>query len=160
MNRVVVTGMGAISCFGDSADELWQALLAGRPGIRRIPRLAGSGLPVTTGGAVEALLPERLDRDEEMSRRPIAAALAQAGLDAAGAGLVWAIGLDTFAPGPEGPVQRLAGACFAAVSARFSGPRRMIATACASATQAIGRPFTWSAGGGCRPAWPAAPPRC
>src|SRR5437762_7532665 len=98
--------MGVLSAFWTTADQLWQGLVSARPGIRRISRLAGSGLPVTVGGEVEVLPPERPDRDLEMSRRPIADALAQAGLDPAAAGLVWATGLDTFAPGPDGPLQR------------------------------------------------------
>ncbi len=36
--RVVVTGMGALSCVGNSADELWNAMVAGNCGITQITR--------------------------------------------------------------------------------------------------------------------------
>lgn len=35
-NRVVVTGMGALTCLGRTPDQTWEQLLAGRSGIRRI----------------------------------------------------------------------------------------------------------------------------
>ncbi len=71
---VVVTGMGAISCFGDSADELWQAVLAGRPGIRRIPRLgqrpAGHHRRRGRGVAARAARPRRGDQPAPHRRGP------------------------------------------------------------------------------------------
>ena len=36
--RVVVTGMGALSCVGKSVNELWDAVVAGRCGIGPITR--------------------------------------------------------------------------------------------------------------------------
>lgn len=36
MNRVVVTGMGAVSAFGAGSERLWQSLLAGKNGISHI----------------------------------------------------------------------------------------------------------------------------
>lgn len=36
--RIVITGMGALSCLGNSVDALWDSVLAGRSGIGRITR--------------------------------------------------------------------------------------------------------------------------
>ncbi len=76
-----------------------------------------------------------------MSRRPIDDALAQARISPERAGFLWSTGLDTFGPGPDGPIGRSAGACFSVLARRFAHPRRMIAAACASATHAIGEAF-------------------
>ncbi len=43
-NRVVITGLGAISASGEGADALWQAVLNGKSGIDYI-RPDGSGIP-------------------------------------------------------------------------------------------------------------------
>ncbi len=130
--RVVVTGMGALSALGEGVDALWAGLLAGRSGVRAEPRLAELGLPVTTGGFLPADAPQE---GEAVARRAIEAALAQAGLAAAEAGLVWGSGLDTFQTDAG---HRPAGRSFAALAARHGPPRRMVAVACASGTQAIG----------------------
>ena len=139
--RVVVTGLGAISPFGGTVDELWAGLVAGRSAIRQVPRFVTAGLPVTVGGGVDLLPWDLPARDVEMSRRPIEDALAQARIASERAGFVWSTGLDTFGPGRDGPIERSAGASFSALARRFAHPRRMIAAACASATQAIGEAF-------------------
>lgn len=48
--RVVVTGYGAITPVGSTVEIMWQALLRGESGIRRIERFAEAGLPVEFGG--------------------------------------------------------------------------------------------------------------
>ncbi len=100
-----------------------------------------SGITVTTGGDVAAVSPQNVDRDYEIANRAIEDALAEARRDAAQCGFVWSTGLDTFQMGPNGFVHRSAGRCFSNLSSRFTGPRRMIAAACASGTQAIGEAF-------------------
>jgi len=127
--RVVITGTGAVSALGGTPDALWQGLLADRSGIRRLPRLAAMGLPVTTGGEIGMEAP---------ADRAIADALAEAGLEAAGCGLVWGAGLDTFELTGGDLSLGAAGSTFATLAAPFGGPRRMIAVACASSTQALG----------------------
>ena len=139
--RVVITGMGALSALGSTTRELWDGLLANRSGVRRVPRLVESGITVTTGGEVEAVSPHNVDRDHEIANRAIGDALAEANRDAAECGFIWSTGLDTFQMGPNGFVHRSAGRCFTNLSARFTGPRRMVAAACASGTQAIGEAF-------------------
>ena len=76
-----------------------------------------------------------------MSQRPIAEALAQSGLAPARAGCSGRRASTPSATRREAPVATSAGACFATLARDFGGPRRMIATACASATQAIGEAF-------------------
>jgi 3-oxoacyl-[acyl-carrier-protein] synthase II len=142
VTRVAITGVGAVSPFGLTAGALWDGLVAGGPAVRTIERLARSGITVTAAGEVP--LPPELAgeaRDRELSRRPIAEALAQAGLGAADTALVWATGLDAFAEERGELIVRSAGACFTAIARAHARPRRMVATACASATQAIGEAF-------------------
>jgi len=139
--RVVITGMGALSALGATTQELWNGLLANRSGVRRVPRLVESGIRVTTGGEVEAVSPQNAERDREIANRAIEDALAESKRDAAECGFIWSTGLDTFQLGPNGFVHRSAGLCFSKLSTRFAGPRRMIAAACASGTQAIGEAF-------------------
>lgn len=136
--RVVITGMGALSALGATTHDLWNGVLSNRSGVRRVQRLVDSGINVTTGGEVDAVSPEDVDRDHVIANRAIDDALAESKRDAAECGFIWSTGLDTFQLGPEGFVHRSAGRCFSNLSARFTGPRRMIAAACASGTQAIG----------------------
>lgn len=140
--RVVITGTGALSALGATPDELWTGLLAGRSGVRRIERFVRAGLRVTTGGDVGAIAHDRADRDLEIARAAIDAAVVEAGIDTAASGLCWANSLDTFQITADGPIMRSAGTCFSATAARFGRPRRMFAVACASGTFAIGEAFT------------------
>ena len=139
--RVVITGMGALSALGATTHDLWNGLLANRSGVRRVQRLVDSGINVTTGGEVDVVSPQDVDRDHVIANRAIDDALAESKRDAAECGFIWSTGLDTFQMGPQGFVHRSAGRCFSNLSARFTGPRRMIAAACASGTQAIGEAF-------------------
>jgi 3-oxoacyl-[acyl-carrier-protein] synthase II len=50
--RVVVTGVGAVSPLGLTADETWRGLVAGESGIRTIERFDPSELPVHIAGEV------------------------------------------------------------------------------------------------------------
>jgi len=139
--RVAITGMGALSALGASTRELWDGLLANRSGVRRVQRLVDSGITVTSGGEVDAVSPENVERDHEIANRAIDDALAESKRAADGCGFIWSTGLDTFQMGPEGFVHRSAGRCFSNLASRFSGPKRMIASACASGTQAVGEAF-------------------
>jgi 3-oxoacyl-[acyl-carrier-protein] synthase II len=139
--RVVITGTGALSALGATTNDLWNGLLANRSGVRRVKRLVDSGINVTTGGEVDAVSPQDVDRDHVLANRAIDDALAESKRDAAECGFIWSTGLDTFQMGAEGFVHRSAGRCFSNLASRFTGPRRMIAAACASGTQAIGEAF-------------------
>jgi 3-oxoacyl-[acyl-carrier-protein] synthase II len=48
--RVVVTGLGVITSLGESVDEVWDALCAGKSGIGPITRWDTSTYPVRIGG--------------------------------------------------------------------------------------------------------------
>jgi len=139
--RVVITGMGALSALGATTRDLWDGLLEDRSGVRQVQRLVDSGITVTSGGEVDAISPANVERDREIASRAIDAALAESKREAAGCGFIWSTGLDTFQMSPDGFVHRSAGRCFSNLASRFAGPRRMIAAACASGTQAIGEAF-------------------
>ena len=88
-DRVVVTGMGVISPVGNGVGAFWDALCAGRSGIRPITAFDTSDLPTKFAGVVEAVVPEgmtpkELRRTDRYTLYAIAAAdeaLKQSGLD-------------------------------------------------------------------------------
>ena len=63
--RVVVTGLGAITPLGLSAEETWQGLVAGRSGIARITHFDPSDYPTQILGEVKGFNPgDFMDRKE------------------------------------------------------------------------------------------------
>jgi 3-oxoacyl-[acyl-carrier-protein] synthase II len=50
--RVVITGLGIISPVGNSVEQAWQNIIAGRSGIDRITRFDSSSFPVQIAGEV------------------------------------------------------------------------------------------------------------
>jgi 3-oxoacyl-[acyl-carrier-protein] synthase II len=63
--RVVVTGIGAVTPLGLTAEASWQSLLAGQSGIGPISRFDSSALPVHIAGEVKGFQPELfMDRKE------------------------------------------------------------------------------------------------
>ena len=70
--RVAVTGIGAVTPVGNSAEETWQALKAGRSGVTKIDTFDASTFPVQIAGTVKGFdlasrLPDAQDR-EHLSR--------------------------------------------------------------------------------------------
>src|ERR687884_2192355 len=62
-NRVVVTGLGAISPIGLSTDEYWRNLLAGVSGAARVTAFEPTGLPVQIAAEVKQFDPgDYMDR--------------------------------------------------------------------------------------------------
>jgi len=55
--RVVVTGLGAVSCLGIGADPLWKAVIESRSGIGPIQSFACDGFPVQYGGEIHDFNP-------------------------------------------------------------------------------------------------------
>jgi 3-oxoacyl-[acyl-carrier-protein] synthase II len=55
--RVVVTGLGAITPLGLTAEETWQGLIAGQSGISRITHFDSSGYPTQILGEVRGFKP-------------------------------------------------------------------------------------------------------
>lgn len=88
--RVMVTGYGAVTPLGHSADETWTAMLAGRSGIDTVDAIDVTGLGVRIGGQVRGFIPSRY-MPPMVSRRadPYAQYALAAALEACGhAGLV------------------------------------------------------------------------
>jgi 3-oxoacyl-[acyl-carrier-protein] synthase II len=53
--RIVITGMGIASPLGCGIEPVWQRLLAGKSGIRRLPDEIVSDLPAKVGGVVPSI---------------------------------------------------------------------------------------------------------
>ncbi len=91
MRRVVVTGMGLVSCLGNDLDTVSGALREGRSGLRAMPEYAGLGLRSQVAGVPEIDLDAEIDRKLKRFMGDAAAyatvamrhAIAHAGLDAA-----------------------------------------------------------------------------
>jgi 3-oxoacyl-[acyl-carrier-protein] synthase-1 len=62
MRRVVVTGMGVVSCIGNDLDSVSQSLAASRAGIRTAPGYAELGLRSQVAGIPQIELDKELDR--------------------------------------------------------------------------------------------------
>lgn len=63
MRRVVVTGMGIVSCLGNDLDSVSRSLSAGRSGLRHSPEMLEVGLRSRVAGRPE------IDLDAEIDRR-------------------------------------------------------------------------------------------
>ena len=94
---IAITGMGAISAFGEDAETLWAALREGRSGIRPLRHERAADLRVRVAAQVPesfdpaAHFPERqlsmLDRTSQFALVAANEAIAQSGLDFAASGL-------------------------------------------------------------------------
>ncbi|WP_251357945.1 beta-ketoacyl-ACP synthase I [Kangiella sp. TOML190] len=62
MKRVVVTGMGVVSCLGNSVDEVAESLLQGRSGIKKIEAYEEHGLRSHLAGKPDIDVSEHIDR--------------------------------------------------------------------------------------------------
>jgi 3-oxoacyl-[acyl-carrier-protein] synthase I len=62
MRRVVVTGMGVVSCIGKDLDSVSRSLAEGRSGIRAVPGYAELGLRSQVAGIPQIELDKELDR--------------------------------------------------------------------------------------------------
>ena len=68
--RVVVTGMGAVTALGSSVKKLWDGLISGRSGIRRITRFDPSDLPCQIAGEIPDFDPTDYMARKEARRLP------------------------------------------------------------------------------------------
>src|SRR6266705_1666893 len=66
--RVFVTGLGIVSPLGVDAPSTWQAMLAGKSGVRRITHFDPQGFDVQIAGEVKGFVPEDL-MDRRVARR-------------------------------------------------------------------------------------------
>ena len=62
MRRVVITGMGIVSCLGNDQASVSASLREGRAGIRHVPEYAGMGLRSQVAGVPEIDLEAQIDR--------------------------------------------------------------------------------------------------
>ncbi len=90
MNRVVVTGMGVLTPVGNTLEELWQNLLAGKSGVGKIRRFDTARFDCQIAGEVKGFDPSkvldkkdarRADLFEQYALAATGQALADAGLD-------------------------------------------------------------------------------
>ena len=77
-NRVVITGLGAITALGCSVDLLWDGLLAGRSGIRRINSFDPCNLPCQIGGEIPDFNPKDYIDRRDIRRLPRSSQIALA----------------------------------------------------------------------------------
>lgn len=66
--RVVITGMGAVSCVGNSVAEMWDSVVNGRCGITRVTLFDPSDLKTQIAGEVHGLNPEDYFPPKEVHR--------------------------------------------------------------------------------------------
>ena len=92
--RVVITGMGAITPVGNTAEESWGALVAGKNGIGTITAFDTTGFRVTVAAEVKDFdpvsalgKPDTLHNDRNVQFALVASdeAMKSSGLDAEGA---------------------------------------------------------------------------
>jgi len=76
--RVVITGLGAISPLGSSVPLLWEGLIQGRSGIRRITQFDPEGLPCHIAGEIPDFDPEIYMDRKDVRRVPRSAQIALA----------------------------------------------------------------------------------
>ena len=62
MRRVVISGLGVVSCLGNSQDEVVESLRAGRSGISFNESFAEMGLRSQISGSIDIDLTEHIDR--------------------------------------------------------------------------------------------------
>lgn len=67
-HRVVVTGVGAITPLGLSADESWKTALAGRSGIAKITKFNTENFDVTFAGEVKGFNPDLYVQKKEQKK--------------------------------------------------------------------------------------------
>ena len=75
-SRVVITGMGVISALGTGLQTFWDALKAGRSGIRRITQFDASPFPCQIAGEIPDFDPSCYMERKDARRVPRSAQLA------------------------------------------------------------------------------------
>jgi 3-oxoacyl-[acyl-carrier-protein] synthase II len=111
--RVVITGLGAVSCLGLGAPPLWEALQAGRSGLGPVSRLDLSGFRARLAGEIKDLsvrdhVPKSYRKATKVMARDTEIAVAAAALAVQDAGLLTrAAGEGPEAPRPTHPSTRL-----------------------------------------------------
>ena len=81
--RVVITGIGLVTCLGMEVPEFWNDLLAGRSGIRRITRFDASDMPCQIAAEVPDFDPTDFMPAKEARRMSRSSQFAQAAAELA-----------------------------------------------------------------------------
>jgi len=169
--RVVVTGIGPVSPIGIGREAVWESLLTGRSGVRRIQRFDPSDLPVQIAGEVADFDPAEFMRPKEIRRtdRAVHFAVAAARLawadagepevDHARTGVMFSTGIgglesllaqhkvflergaDRVSPFMVPMLMPNAAAGQVAMHFGFTGPNECITTACAAGAHAVGEGY-------------------
>src|SRR5437667_6817569 len=89
--RVAITGLGVVTSLGETVDELWENLCAGRSGIKTVTRWDPSKYPVRFGGectnfdvtkyGIDAREAKRMDRFGQFGIAASISAVKDSGLD-------------------------------------------------------------------------------
>ena len=146
--RVCITGVGAVSPFGRTADELWAGLSGGRSAVAAIAGFDASGLEVRIGGEVREYAP-REDMDPEaaatMDRRALFAADAaiQALIQAAVPITNETVSQIGVALGTELPEGHVATAATVARTVSAAGPVLHVSAGATGGLMAIGEAAEW-----------------
>ncbi|MBI5290208.1 MAG: hypothetical protein HY873_14645 [Chloroflexi bacterium] len=146
--RVCITGVGAVSPFGRTADGLWAGLSDGRSAVAAIVGFDASALDVRIGGEVRDYAP-RTDMDAEaaatMDRRALFAADAaiQALIQAAVPITNETVSQIGVALGTELPEGHVATAATVARTVSAAGPVLHISAGAAGGLMAIGEAAEW-----------------
>ena len=67
-NKIVVTGIGVMSCLGSSVDEFWGALKKGKSGIRQISQVDPASFHCKVSGEVQDFIPKDWMNPKEAKR--------------------------------------------------------------------------------------------
>lgn len=76
--RIVVTGMGAVSCLGNDVPSLWRGLIAGKSGIGQVTLFPADGLPCAAGEVRDLVLSDTTLKEERRMARFVRFAVAAA----------------------------------------------------------------------------------
>lgn len=145
-NRVVITGLGAVTPLGPTVKDLWEGLLAGRSGIGRIAAFDASPYTCRIAGEVRDVAPQadKLPRYVQFALAATRQALEDAAFEPPfdlpeRVGVVMGIAFPgSLVPGLEGlePIAMPSFHIARAYGAR--GYNLTVSTACASGAQAVG----------------------
>ena len=69
--RVVITGVGAVTPIGNTAEEFWAALIQGASGIGPITRFDATGFPTRIAGELKGFEPLKyIDKKDDRKLDP------------------------------------------------------------------------------------------
>lgn len=87
-HRVVVTGVGLVNALGNTVEDTWSSLIAGRSGIEKITHFDATEYPVRFAGEVKGFNPEKFIIKKEVKKMDVfihyAIAASQEAVDSSG----------------------------------------------------------------------------